>query len=64
MAVNPSSPAATSKLDQWAPPYKADDGNVADEKPTFDAPERMVPDFMGRSGQGNNQNTDRPKGSV
>jgi len=50
--------------DQIPPPYNAPDGNVAGDNPTFDAPARMVPDFQGRSGQGNNQSTDRPKGSV
>lgn len=62
--VDPKMGDSTGKSVQWAPPYTADDGNVADMKPTFDAPSRMVPDFMGMSGQGNNQSTDRPKGSV
>jgi hypothetical protein len=53
-----------NKKDQTPPPYNYSDGNVAGENPTFDAPSRMVPDFMGKSGQGDNQSTDRPKGSV
>lgn len=52
------------KKNQTPPPYNYSDGNVAGENATFDAPSRMVPDFMGKSGQGDNQNTDRPKGSV
>ncbi len=50
--------------DQWAPPYTADDGNIADQHPTDPVAPRMVPSFMGMSGEGNNQSTDRPKGSV
>lgn len=52
------------KKDQWVPPYTADDGNVADQKPLEAVSVRMVPDFQGMSGEGNNQSTDRPKGSV
>lgn len=52
------------KDDQFAPPYTADDGNIADQKPTDAVNVRSVPDFMGMSGEGNNQSTDRPKGSV
>jgi hypothetical protein len=55
--------ADNKMADQTPPVYTADDGNVAGPKPTFDAPARMVPAFMGMSGQGNNQSTDRPKGS-
>lgn len=53
-----------NRKDQSPPVYNFPDGNVAGENATFDAPSRMVPDFMGKSGQGDNQNTDRPKGSV
>lgn len=52
------------KDDQFAPPYTADDGNIADMKPMEDPSVSMVPDFQGMSGEGNNQSTDRPKGSV
>lgn len=50
--------------DQWAPPYTADDGNIADQHPTDPVDVRMVPSFMGMSGEGANQSTDRPKGST
>lgn len=56
------SPPKTSE--QWAPPYTADDGNIADQHPTDPVNVRYVPAFQGMSGQGNNQSTDRPKGSV
>lgn len=49
---------------QWVPPYTANDGNIADKKPGPEAKVYMVPDFQGESGEGNNQSTDRPKGSV
>lgn len=49
---------------QWAPPYTADDGNIADQHPTDPVNVRMVPDFQGMSGEGDNQSTDRPKGST
>lgn len=52
------------KKDQEPPKYTANDGNIADEKPLSAVSVRMVPDFQGMSGEGNNQSTDRPKGSV
>jgi hypothetical protein len=52
------------KKDQEPPPYTANDGNIADMKPLSAVNVRMVPDFQGESGEGNNQSTDRPKGSV
>jgi hypothetical protein len=55
---------ASEKKDQSPPPYTANDGNIAENKPGPDADLHMVPAFMGMSGQGNNQSTDRPKGSV
>ena len=59
-----SMPASTGRMAQWAPPYEADDGNIADQHPTEAVEVRFVPDFQGMSGEGNNQSTDRPKGSV
>lgn len=56
---------AESKLaDQTPPVYTANDGNIAGPKPTPAPSVRMVPSFMGMSGQGANQSTDRPEGSV
>lgn len=62
--ISPKMGDSTGRMDQWAPPYTADDGNIADQKPTDPVNVRMVPDFMGMSGEGSNQSTDRPKGSV
>ena len=62
--VSPVMGDSTGKSKQWAPPYTSDDGNVADMKPLPAANVRMVPDFMGMSGEGDNQSTDRPKGAV
>lgn len=62
--ISPSMGDSTGKSKQWAPPYTADDGNIADEHPLDAVNVRMVPDFQGMSGEGANQNTDRPKGSV
>lgn len=39
-------------------------GNLGNGAPTNAPTMYMVPDFMEKSGQGNNQSTDRPKGSV
>lgn len=50
--------------DQTPPVYSASDGNIAGPHPTDPVNPRMVPSFMGQSGQGANQSTDRPKGSV
>lgn len=58
-----SMPASTGRSVQWAPPYTADDGNIA-QREVMPVEVRMVPDFQGMSGEGNNQSTDRPKGSV
>lgn len=49
--------------DQTPPVYTAADGNIAGPHPTDPVTVRMVPDFMGMSGEGANQSTDRPKGS-
>jgi len=57
-----SHPSGTSRADQWAP--RADEaGNLTLHDPVLDVP-YLVPDFQGMSGQGNNQSTDRPKGSA
>ena len=37
-------------------------GNLVGKAPS--APERKVPDFQGKSGQSDNQSTNRPKGST
>lgn len=50
--------------DQTPPVYSANDGNIAGPKAIESVNVRMVPDFQGMSGEGNNQSTDRPKGSV
>lgn len=61
--LNVSMAASTGRHCMWAPPYTANDGNIAQRE--IEAVEvRYVPDFMGMSGEGNNQSTDRPKGSV
>lgn len=57
-----SSPSATSRDDQWAP-NSPEGGNITGHDPVLDVP-FLVPDFQGMSGQGNNQSTDRPKGST
>jgi len=63
-AISPKMGDSTGRKEQWAPPYTANDGNIADMKPLSAVNVRMVPDFQGESGEGNNQSTDRPKGSV
>lgn len=55
---------AKEATDQGAPPYTANDGNIADQKPLSPVSARMVPSFQGKSGEPDNQSTDRPKGSV
>lgn len=52
------------KKNQTPPPYTSPDGNIAGENALDPVDTMFVPDFMGRSGQGNNQDTDRPVGSV
>lgn len=52
------------KANQTPPPYVANDGNIAGLNPLDPVDTRFIPDFMGMSGQGNNQNTNRPQGSV
>lgn len=56
--------AEPKMADQTPPVYTADDGNIAGPKEVSAVAVRMVPDFQGMSGEGNNQSTDRPKGSV
>lgn len=55
---------AQTKEDQAPPVYTAPDGNIAGPHPTDPVNVRYVPAFQGMSGEGNNQSTDRPKGSV
>lgn len=57
-----SSPSATSREDQWSPRDQYEGGNLSGHDPSVDV--YMVPSFQGKSGQGDNQSTDRPKGSV
>lgn len=59
--LSPSMPAATSWEDQWSADAGYGGGNISGHEPVVD--QFMVPDFQGMSGQGNNQSTDRPKGS-
>jgi len=56
--------AENKMADQTPPVYTANDGNIAGPKAIEAVAVRMVPDFMGMSGEPNNQSTDRPKGSV
>ena len=60
---NPSIASNRQYSSMGTPGYYGGDNIVADEPgPTADI--YMVPDFQGMSGQGNNQSTDRPKGSI
>lgn len=54
-------PAAMDRSCQEAPKEQYHGGNISGHDPTVDL--FMVPDFQGKSGQPNNQSTDRPKGS-
>jgi len=54
--------AGTTRHDQWAPTSE-EGGNLTMHDPVLDVP-YLVPDFQGMSGEGNNQSTDRPKGST
>lgn len=58
-----SKPASTGRDDQWSPRDQAAGGNLSGHD-EYDLQPYLVPDFQGMSGQGNNQSTDRPKGSV
>jgi hypothetical protein len=55
-------PAAMDRSCQEAPKDQYEGGNLSGHDPMVDL--FMVPDFQGMSGQGNNQSTDRPKGST
>lgn len=57
-----SHPSGTEKEDQWAPP-SPEGGNLTGHD-NFDLVPYNVQSFMGMSGEGNNQSTDRPKGST
>lgn len=55
-------PAAMDRGCQEAPTDQYHGGNLSGHDPEVDL--FMVPDFQGKSGQPNNQSTDRPKGST
>jgi hypothetical protein len=52
----------TGREDQWSPRDQYEGGNLSGHDPQVDV--FMVPKFQGASGEGNNQSTDRPKGST
>jgi len=58
-----SMPASTGRANQWSPADQGAGGNLSGTD-DFSLVADMVPDFQGQSGQGNNQSTDRPKGST
>lgn len=65
--TDPAIPAkmavSTGKMNQWADYEKQPNGdNLSGHDPTVEV--FMVPDFQGMSGEGNNQSTSRPIGSV
>ena len=60
-SVIPKMPCATGWEDQWSADAGHGGGNLSGHEPVVDL--FMVPDFQGMSGEGNNQSTDRPKGS-
>jgi hypothetical protein len=51
----------TGREDQWSPRDQYEGGNLSGHDPMVEV--FMVPKFQGMSGEGNNQTTDRPKGS-
>ena len=60
---NPSNPKDRQFASEGGPGYQGG-GNLIDKEPTDQPDLYMVPDFQGMSGQGNNQSTNRPKGST
>ena len=60
---SPSVPSNRQFASVGGPGYYGGD-NIAGDEPGPTADIYMVPDFQGMSGQGNNQSTDRPKGSI
>lgn len=60
---NPSNIKDRQFASAGAPGYNGGD-NISDDMPGPDVDLYMVPDFQGKSGQGDNQSTMRPIGSV
>lgn len=63
VAGQPAQKQGSQMLNQMAgDAIQSAGGNLSGHDPSVDV--YMVPDFMGRSGQPDNQSTDRTKGSV